>query len=160
MLPETDFKGDPCAQSYLTTRSPAIMADLGRSRTTASNRSRTRSRPSSPHLHRFFSSQHIDDQSVYHGHQDIHSDDDSTYEGSDLSQHTTEKDDLEARAEGEGKVGEVRDGVPAERDVEAGRPPLEKKRTTRSIKDPNLVGILSETGKAICSRTDVVLAGR
>ena len=42
----------------------------------------------------------------------------------------------EAAREGKDEVAEVRMGIPDTRDLEAN---LEKKQTTRSIKDPNLV---------------------
>jgi hypothetical protein len=38
---------------------------------------------------------------------------------------------------------EIRGGIPYEHDVEAGKPELEKKKSSRSIKDPNLVGLSS-----------------
>lgn len=120
------------------------MTDLGRSRSNISRGSRParpqlgKSRPSSPHLHRFFSAQHLDDQSVYHAEHDIQSEDESSSTG-DLSEQVTEKDDEEAREHGQDEVGEERMGVPNTRDLEAGRPPLEKRPTSRSVKDPNLV---------------------
>lgn len=56
----------------------------------------------------------------------------------------TEKEDhVDARAAGTEEVPEVRQGIPGSRDLEAGRPKLEKKQTSRSIKDPNLVSRLS-----------------
>ena len=121
------------------------MTDLGRARSNTSRGSRParprlgKSRPSSPHLHRFFSAQHLDDQSVYHAGHDIESEDESSSSRYDLSEQVTEKDDEEAREHDQDEVGEERMGVPNARDVEAGRAPLEKRATTRSIKDPNLV---------------------
>lgn len=122
------------------------MADLGRSRSNTSRGSRParpqigKSRPSSPHLHRFFSAQHLDDQSVYHAEHDIQSEDDSSSTGYELSEQLTEKDDEEAQEHGQDQVDEERMGVPNERDLEAAKgPPLEKRPTSRSVKDPNLV---------------------
>jgi hypothetical protein len=37
---------------------------------------------------------------------------------------------------------EIRGGIPYEHDVEAGKPDLEKKKSSRSVKDPNLVSFL------------------
>ncbi|KAI9875243.1 MAG: hypothetical protein M1830_008712 [Pleopsidium flavum] len=121
------------------------MAELGRSRTDTSQRSRpgrpqlSKSRPSSPHLQRFFSAQHLDDQSLYHADHDIRDEDETSSTGSDLSQQVTEKDDEETREQGRDEVDEERMGVVNERDMEAARTPLEKRQTTRSVKDPNLV---------------------
>ena len=122
------------------------MTDLGRSKSNTSRGSRQRrpqlgkSRPSSPHLHRFFSAQYLDDQSVYHAEHDIESEDETSSTGYDLSEQVTEKDDDEAREHGQDQVEEERMGVPNERDLEAARaPPLEKRQTSRSVKDPNLV---------------------
>lgn len=121
------------------------MTDLRRSRSNTSGGSRTRRpqlgrpRPSSPHLHRFFSAQHLDDQSVYHADHDIYSEDESSSTGYDLSEQVTEKDDEETREHGRDEIDEERMGVRNTRDLEAGRPPLEKRPTTRSVKDPNLV---------------------
>lgn len=120
------------------------MAELGRARTDTSLRGPgrpqwTNSRPSSPHLHRFFSAQHLDDQSLYHVDHDIQHEDDSSSTESDLSQQVTEKDDEDTRKQGRDEIDEERMGVVNERDLEAVMPSLEKRQTTRSVKDPNLV---------------------
>jgi hypothetical protein len=52
----------------------------------------------------------------------------------------SEKNDEVTSAESEEtKIEEIRGGIPDERDVEALPPQLEKKKSSRSIKDPNLV---------------------
>lgn len=122
--------------------------------------SRTRSRPSrstAPQLHRIFSGHYLDDHSTYYDHHHDERDDEEaiddsestsaqdTSESSDDSDGTVEEAQREkerekaGREEEEEEVPEVREGIPDERDVEAGRLPLEKKKSTRSIKDPNLV---------------------
>ncbi|KAF2438730.1 MFS general substrate transporter [Karstenula rhodostoma CBS 690.94] len=143
------------------------MSDLRRIRTENSIRrtrtrsqSRPRSRPGSkgPPLHRLLSSQFPDDHSVYH-HEDgegIHVDEDAasihrtetqrrTAELSDSDSDSTdvaekEKDEAASPIERqETTFQEIRGGIPDERDVEANPPALEKKKSSRSIKDPNLV---------------------
>lgn len=76
---------------------------------------------------------------MYHAQHDIESEDESSSTGYDLSEQVTEKEDEEAREHGRDEVDEERMGVPNARDVEAGRAPLEKRPTSRSVKDPNLV---------------------
>lgn len=126
-------------------------------RRTISRRS-SRSRPNSPPLHRLLSNHHPDDHSVYH-HEDgdgIHvrdgtsslhktetqrrdvesssSDDDSS------ASSTKEKGNQDDAEHGdETTYEEIRGGIPYEHDVEAAKPDLEKKKSSRSIKDPNLV---------------------
>ncbi|KAI9689241.1 MAG: hypothetical protein M1822_000979 [Bathelium mastoideum] len=91
-----------------------------------------------------YSRGYLDDRSLYHheaaaGASDEEPDgepDDRELEGSDRSERDTEK-------EGE-IIGEVRDGIFDERDVEKrdvekGEPALEKAQSARSRKDPNLV---------------------
>ncbi|KAF1841382.1 putative MFS multidrug transporter [Cucurbitaria berberidis CBS 394.84] len=129
------------------------------------SRSRSRSRPrrsDGPHLHRILSSQFPDDHSVYH-HEDgegVHvdddarslhkteterreietsssDDDDSLNDVDEKEEASNEKDDA-AHAD-ERTREEIRGGIPNEHDVEASAPTLEKKTTTRSTRDPNLV---------------------
>jgi hypothetical protein len=137
-----------------TRESPSKRASRSRSR------SRTR-RPDGPPLNRLLSSQFPDDHSVYH-HEDgegLHVDADarslhqteterrdletssSSDEGStnDVDQEDDASDEKDEAAHKEEKTyEEIRGGVPYEHDVEAA-PPLEKTKSTRSIKDPNLV---------------------
>ena len=92
-------------------------------------------RPDTQHV---FSAQHLDDVSHYHG-----GDQDSNYQDNDIEtdysdehEQGTNEDYDEAARKGEDEVPEVRMGIRDARDLEAN---LEKKPTTRSIKDPNLV---------------------
>lgn len=116
----------------------------------STSRSRSRpSRPSSPHLTRIFSSHYLDDGGVYH-HE--HAAGEGAGEGQEYGVeeeeegHTLEsrtspdssENDEKAKDEPD-EIPEIAAGVDIERDVEAGRPPLEKRPTTRSIKDPDLV---------------------
>ena len=126
-------------------------------RTTSRRSSRSRSRPNNPPLHRLLSNHHPDDHSVYH-----HEDGDGVYVRNDTSSlHRTEtqrrdpemSDDDEssvtstkekesrdgAALEQETTYEEIRGGTPYEHDIETAEPPLEKKKTSRSIKDQNLV---------------------
>lgn len=93
-----------------------------------------------PRLTNVYSAQHLDDVSDYHG-----GDHDSQYR--DHGGETSDLDNLEkarqddyddAEKYGDEDDSEVRDGVPNTKDLES---KLEKKPTTRSIKDPNLVNI-------------------
>jgi hypothetical protein len=128
------------------------------------SRSRSRSRPrrsDNAPLHRILSSQFPDDHSVYH-----HEDGEGTHIDADASSlHKSEtqrrdaessssddevdetKEELAAEAEAkkdeaahrdETTYEEIKGGIPYEHDVEA-QPPLEKKKSTTSVKDPNLV---------------------
>jgi hypothetical protein len=137
------------------------MADLRPTRTHTSSRtrSRSRSRPSRPALHQLLSTQFPDDHSVYH--QDVNED---VLERSDTQPHnrlrpqrtrgstendsdsssgadTSEDGEVAQTESKELKVDEIRDGIPDERDVEAQTPQLEKTKSSRSIKDPNLVSV-------------------
>lgn len=57
---------------------------------------------------------------------------------------TKEKESKEEVASGEETTyEEVRGGIPYEHDIETAKPPLEKKKSNRSIKDPNLVRALT-----------------
>ncbi|RDW69360.1 MFS multidrug transporter-like protein [Coleophoma cylindrospora] len=106
------------------------------------------SRPGSPsRLTRLTSGNHLDDHSSYRGDPDRDFqnavDDDDDEESSDGTE-IVEKDIEAARLDDEDAgpvsrvVSEVRMGIPDRYDVEA-NPKLERKRTSRSIRDPNLV---------------------
>lgn len=109
-------------------------------------------------LHRILSSQFPDDHSVYH-----HEDGEGTHVNDDASSlHKTEterRDEDSSSDDGDGDSGddkggkevkddtaqeedttyeEIRGGIPYEHDVVAPSP-LEKQKSTRSVKDPNLV---------------------
>ena len=118
----------------------------------AASRRSGNSRASSPNpgLSRLISGRHLDDHAQYHGagyrgeqHDDAvfdddDDDDDDSSDGADLTEKDTD-DTGEVGPESSGEiVSEVRDGIEDERDLEAG-PKLEKSRTTRSARDPNLV---------------------
>lgn len=116
----------------------------GRSRPSRAQSLRSQSSRPTANLHRFLSGQHLDDVSVYHHEHDHQSDDndeENTYSTDSLEEATEKEGDTDAREAGVEEVPEVREGIPDTRDLEAGRPPLEKKKTNRSIKDPNLVSI-------------------
>lgn len=138
------------------------MADLSRTETANSTRarSRSRSRPSSPAgLHRLLSAQFPDDHSVYHleDGEGVHVDADASSlhkseserrraetpndDSDSLSEKLEKEDEDRIRDQGQETIEEIRGGIPDERDVEAGTPQLEKKKSSRSIKDPNLVSI-------------------
>lgn len=139
------------------------MADTRPARTalsTSRTRSRSRpSRPSSPPLHRILSNQFPDDHSVYHHENgegvhvdtdveslhkteterrraELEDESDSAADEAELS----EKDGVTHEVNGETTILEIRNGIVDERDVEAQPAQLEKKKSSRSIKDPNLVG--------------------
>lgn len=88
-----------------------------------------------------FSAQHLDDNSDYHGgdHDSRLVDEDNNSEYSDESEQVRNEDYDEAAREGLDEVSEVRGGVLSVRDLEAS---LEKRQSTRSIKDPNLVRMI------------------
>lgn len=141
----------PDLEPIRTTASAHARPNRAQSFGSQSSRSRTQSfrsqtRRPNANLHRILSGQHLDDVSVYHYDHNHESDDDEdehTSSSTDLSEEVTEKEDnVEARAAGTEEVPEVRQGIPGSRDIEAGRPKLEKRRTSRSIKDPNLVSTL------------------
>lgn len=119
-------------------RAPSLRSLSSRSRAQSFRSQSTRP---NGNLHRIFSGQHLDDVSVYHHDYDHERDNDDQHTPSnDSSEETMEKqDDAEAREAGMEEVPEVRQGVKDSRDLEVGRPTLEKKHTSRSIKDPNLV---------------------
>lgn len=127
-----------------------------RTNTTSTTKSRSRSRPSrpsSPHLNRIYSHHFIDDYNVYH-HE--HAAGESSAEEEEEEQRTIassgnelssqESSDVEKEREKEKEAEEESDeipegpfGMPVD-DPELGDRALEKKHTTKSIKDPNLVG--------------------
>lgn len=128
-------------------------------RTTSRRSSRSRSRPNSPPLHRLLSNQFPDDHSVYH-HEDgegTHVTDDAaslhksetqrrgTHVSSDSDDDsvTETKEGDDAAHEHETTYEEIRGGIPYEHDVEAEAPTLEKKKSNRSVRNPNLVSCTS-----------------
>ena len=94
-----------------------------------------------PGIQHVFSAQHLDDVSHYHGggHDSKYQDNDTGTEYSDEHEQVTNEDYDEAASKGEDEIPEVRMGIPDARDLEEN---LEKKPTTRSIKDPNLVCVI------------------
>jgi hypothetical protein len=125
-------------------------------RRTPSRRS-SRSRANNPPLHRLLSNQFPDDHSVYH-HEDgegVHVNEDSTslhktetqrrsHASSDDDDSVTEaKEEDQAAHEQETTYEEIRGGIPYEHDVEAEAPELEKQKSNRSVRDPNLVSCTS-----------------
>ncbi|KAF2752276.1 MFS general substrate transporter [Sporormia fimetaria CBS 119925] len=133
------------------------MADVRKPRTTTSRPSSTRSRPSrpgsAPGLNRVLSSQFPDDNSVYYR------DDDGDFDecslrlsrsqrsqagGGALGDSDSITEDVEKAEESTGDDGEVtleaiKGGKPDDEDAEAPPPKLEKKKSSRSVKNPNLV---------------------
>ncbi|KAK4987671.1 hypothetical protein LTR66_007535 [Elasticomyces elasticus] len=117
---------------------------------TTSQRRRSRSRPlrtSSSDLQRIYSAgHHLDDHSVYH-HDHAAGESDTDTESEVLEEKASDSSRISDSAPGEKAeeeeedetIPEILDGLPAEQDVEVQRPPLQKRITTRSIKDPNLV---------------------
>ena len=134
------------------------MADFGRPITGTSTRTRSGSRPSrpsSPDMHRIMSTHYLDDQSVYgqeNGEgvilkdaesslrktetQKSEEDAESLCDPENISEKDIEKEEVE---EVETPIQEVRAGIRDERDVELGSAQLEKKQSTKSARDPNLV---------------------
>lgn len=116
---------------------------------TSARKTRSRSQPEpseasarQPRLSRVFSAQHIDDHSHYHSYGEHH-DQQSESTSSDDSDCAEEVEREKDRETGD---GELRDGVVNERDVEA---PLEKTKSSRSVKDPNLVSTKAVQPKVI-----------
>ena len=111
--------------------------------------SRSRNSSNRPHLHHAVSGRHLDDHSLYHASDDVLAKEEreSVDDESDYAEHVAEEDDEKVEEkDGTEETSEARQGIPNERDLEA---PLEKKQTTKSAKDPNLVllafpGTLSE----------------
>ena len=89
-----------------------------------------------PKLSKVFSGQHLDDQSTYHARDSVSEEKEYRHVAeaeSDISEGTaTEKDKTERSEE----IADFQNGLA--RDLEA---PLEKKQSSKSIKDPNLVSI-------------------
>jgi hypothetical protein len=141
------------------------MADLRRSETDTSRKSSRSqqsqsSRPTTP-VPQLVSSNSPGDNAAYLDHHDdedvAHTDDEKKSVQSvdskgrraklteDDSESTSDVGDLEkqelqqSHGTQETTVEEIRGGIPNERDIEAAQPELEKKKSSRSIKDPNLV---------------------
>ena len=93
-----------------------------------------RDRPPNANLTRIYSFQHLDDQSVYHDWNHEHQSDADDSGDSTLDANEKLREDVQADEEGTDRTA-----IAKERDLEAGGVPLEKKRTSRSVKDPNLV---------------------
>lgn len=108
-------------------------------------------------MQRILSSQFPDDHSVYH-HEDgegthidadatsIHKTETERRDANSSSSDDDSTDDVDEKDEAEGEAAhgyevvleEIRGGVPYEHDVEAA-PPLKREKSSRSVKDPNLV---------------------
>ena len=103
-----------------------------------SNSTRSEASAHQPRVSRVFSAQHIDDSSYYHGHADLHSEklEATPAEGSDFCEKVAIEDGLGA-GDDVAECSETREGIVNERDLEA---PLEKTKSARSARDPNLVG--------------------
>ena len=93
-----------------------------------SNRSRARS------LNRILSGQHLDDHSHYHHHEFDGDKDDLSDSEHTLNDNEKDLEDLVDQD------GDVHETTANEQDLEAGGARLEKKKTSRSVKDRNLVG--------------------
>lgn len=104
-------------------------------------RTRRSSRRDAP-LHRLLSSHHPDDHSLYH-HEDGDGGRDTQTETSDDGSSVDDAEEKQSADDAahvdETTRVEISGGVPYEHDVEAAKPELEKKKSSRSIKDPNLV---------------------
>ena len=134
-----------------TTNRPA----LNRPQSRASSRSR-RSRPSS--LSRAISGAHLDDHSYYNYHEhgsDFNSESDIEEKVPEENAGTVgrgrragESEESESTLDGEKvdeadeEIPENRDGILDERDLEAQPPRLEKRATTKSVRDPNIVSTI------------------
>ena len=124
------------------------MPELESIKTAASANSRrggsrsTRSRNSStsrPQLQHVVSGRHLDDHSLYHPHDNVSAAEEGEWieDESDYSEQVVKDENKEAEEDGTEETSEVRGGILTERDLEA--PPLERKQTSKSVKDPNLV---------------------
>ncbi|KAL8806845.1 MAG: hypothetical protein Q9182_001105 [Xanthomendoza sp. 2 TL-2023] len=92
-----------------------------------------------PRLLRVFSGQHLDDYSTYHGRDSVQFDrgeDTLADEESDLSDEGAKENQNELGEKLPEETVEVRNGVANVWDLEA---PLKKARSSKSVKDPNLV---------------------
>ncbi|CAI6337721.1 unnamed protein product [Periconia digitata] len=136
------------------------MADLRRTRSGNSARSRSRSRSSqtsNPPLHRLLSSQFPDDVSVYHQEdgEGVYVDEDAaSIHQSETERRMTQSDGFSfsetesaEKAEperihtltGEDTIEETAEDTTAEQDIEARAVALEKTKSARSTRDPNLI---------------------
>lgn len=92
-----------------------------------------------PGLSKVFSGHHLDDQSTYHARDSVSEkweNHPTADEESDLSGETADEEDKEARGQPFEETAESQNAAAASRDPEA---PLEKKQSTKSVKDPDLV---------------------
>ncbi|KAI4095096.1 MAG: hypothetical protein LQ339_007359 [Xanthoria mediterranea] len=92
-----------------------------------------------PALSKVFSGHHLDDQSTYHARDSVSEKWENhctADEESDLSGETADEEDKEARGQPFEETAESQNAAAASRDPEA---PLEKKQSTKSVKDPDLV---------------------
>ncbi len=85
-----------------------------------------------------FSGRHLDDHSLYHGNDDFSTKQEGewTEDEWDYSEQVAKDENEKAEEDGTQETSEVRGGILTERDLEA---PLERKQTTKSVKDPDLV---------------------
>ena len=117
---------------------PASARSHSRGRTTddlyLSRTQSGRDRQPNTNLTRIYSSQHLDDQSFYHDWDNEHCGD--TDHSGDNTPDAKEKLPGDALADDEEAD---RTAIANQADLESGGVPLEKKKTSRSIKDPNLV---------------------
>ena len=102
---------------------------------------RVRSRPND--LTRIHTGQHPDDHSYYHNEadqiSDTISDNDDEEVDADEQEIVRHESDPRSLAKGIETDREVRNGIANERDIEKNEQPLRSKKSSRSIKDPNLV---------------------
>lgn len=118
---------------------PSRSAPNTQSSTSPAGRARS-STADRPHQSRVFSAQHLDDVSNYHDgdHGSQHPDDgDETLDPNNIEM-VTQNDHDEAKQIRDEEVPEPMNGIADGKDLEAN---LEKKTTSRSVKDPNLVSV-------------------
>lgn len=92
-----------------------------------------------PQLSKVFSSHHLDDQSIYYARDSVsesREDHCTADEESDLSESTAQEEDKEARGLPLEDTAASHHGSANPYNLEA---PLEKKQSSKSVKDPNLV---------------------
>lgn len=119
-----------------TTRTGTFSSRLSRSQSQKSRDSR--SRRNSAHIHRIAS--HLDDHSGYvHDYAAGHSDEEEEESMEEPDEMALDSQESYGEKEKEEEVPEVRDGIKDMRDVEDQAPKLERRATSKSIKDPNLV---------------------
>jgi hypothetical protein len=100
---------------------------------------------SPPGLSRVVSGNHLDDHGYYTGHMGAQQDsvDEASTEGStdaDAEKHDREEEDADSDSTESGSISpEVLDGIEVERDLEAQPSKLERAKSSKSVKDPNLV---------------------